>query len=160
RVDPKIENKVKAKVEPKVEPKVEMKIEPKGVSKPDVVPVGELRQFVGHRGRVTGVAFSSDGSKVFTSCYDQTVRSWDAKTGKEVGRFEGVQTRVHSLAVSRDGSRIVAGTDGYVYKGLEQTAVIDSTMKLWDTKSGDLLCNVKQPASVDRVAISTDNQRV
>src|SRR5262249_34066634 len=110
RVDPKIENKVKAKVEPKVEPKVEMKIEPKGVSKPDLVPVGELRQFVGHRGRVTGVAFSSDGSKVFTSCYDQTVRSWDAKTGKEVGRFEGVQTRVHSLAVSRDGSRIVAGT--------------------------------------------------
>ncbi|KAK4140202.1 putative HET containing-domain vegetative incompatibility protein [Dichotomopilus funicola] len=82
-----------------------------------------LQTFEGHSGWVQSVAFSPDGSRIASGSNDQTIRIWDAKSGKEVRKLEGHSDRVRSVAFSPDGSRIASGSD-------------DQTIRIWDAKSG------------------------
>jgi WD domain, G-beta repeat/PDZ domain len=50
---------------------------------------------------------------------DNTVRLWDAASGKEIARFDGHQNRIRSAVFSSDGSRLL-------------TASLDNTARLWD----------------------------
>ncbi|KDR68085.1 hypothetical protein GALMADRAFT_1354883 [Galerina marginata CBS 339.88] len=86
----------------------------------------EFASFVlkGHTGWVTSVAFSTDGRRIVSGSYDQTVRIWDAETGKQVGEPFGGQTAcVWSVAFSPDGKRVVSGSD-------------DKTVRIWDAETG------------------------
>jgi WD40 repeat protein len=47
-------------------------------------PARELLPHRGHTASVSALAFSSDGARVLTHGQDQTVRRWDAVTGKEL----------------------------------------------------------------------------
>lgn len=64
----------------------------------------------GHKGRVTGVAFTPDGRRVVTGAWDETVRFWDAATGRETACFEPRAGKINAVAVSPDGSRVAAGS--------------------------------------------------
>jgi WD40 repeat protein len=70
----------------------------------------------GGRGRiVTAAAFSPDGSRLVTGCWDGAVRLWDATTGAELLMLKGHAGAVNGAAFSPDGERIVtAGADGMV----------------------------------------------
>ena len=60
---------------------------------------------------VTSVAFSPDGKKIVSGSYDDTIRVWDAETGKEVIQpLEGHSESVSSVAFSPDGKKIVSGS--------------------------------------------------
>ncbi|MFI2476910.1 TIR domain-containing protein [Nocardia xishanensis] len=64
----------------------------------------------GHRNAVKTVTFSSDGHRIMTSDSDD-IRLWDAATGEPIG--EPMTTGpVQAIAMSPDGTRIVAGGDG------------------------------------------------
>src|SRR5262249_28948818 len=83
------------------------------------VPVGEIRKFTGHNGIVYGVAISKDGKRIVSCGQDQSVRVWDAQTGKELRQLQGNAGIVRGVAISPDGKRAVsAGSDG--------------TMRVWD----------------------------
>ncbi len=71
----------------------------------------EVRALVGHKGQVSVVAFSPDGSTVATGSWDGTVRLWDAATGHERTGFAWKIGRVFSLAYAPDGLRLAAGGD-------------------------------------------------
>lgn len=50
---------------------------------PNEGPLKTVRSLLGHKDRVTSVAYSPDGRWIATASWDGTARVWDAKTGKE-----------------------------------------------------------------------------
>jgi WD40 repeat protein len=71
------------------------------------------------------IAYSPDGKILASGGQDGVVRFWDAKTGKELRRFEGHHYReyhVHSVAFSPNGRWMASGTAHVIH--------------LWDLSSG------------------------
>ena len=77
-----------------------------------------VREFKGHRGGVTGVAFTPDGARVVSGSMDRTLRLWDVATGQLRHCFDGHTDVVTSVAVSPDGRLAVSGS-------------ADRTVRLW-----------------------------
>jgi xanthine/CO dehydrogenase XdhC/CoxF family maturation factor len=69
----------------------------------------------GHSGTVTTVAFFPDGRRLVSGGFDRNVIVWDVSTGKALAKFVADRELVWSVAVSRQGDRIItAGGDGMV----------------------------------------------
>jgi WD40 repeat protein len=64
------------------------------------------------------VAFSPDGRRLASGSIDQTVKVWDAASGKELLTFRGHSREVNSVAFSPDGRRLAG--------------IFDQTIKVWD----------------------------
>jgi WD40 repeat protein len=71
----------------------------------------------GHAHRVLAVAWSPDGTLMASGSADQTVRVWDASSGKETAALKHPSTPAF-LTFSRDGKTLVVGCRG-------------GTVKLW-----------------------------
>jgi WD40 repeat protein len=86
-----------------------------------------IRRFRGHTDRVWCVAFSPDGSRALTGGWDQTVRLWDVRGGKQIRLFdcrhEGQNQAIYAVAFSPDGRRALAGS-------------AHGTAWLWDLETG------------------------
>jgi WD40 repeat protein/putative methionine-R-sulfoxide reductase with GAF domain len=76
-----------------------------------------------HAGWVTGVAFSSDGRRLASGSSDQTVKTWDVSTGRELGTVGSKMKEVQAVAFSRDGRWLAA----------ENTSDL---VTLWDATTG------------------------
>jgi WD40 repeat protein len=67
----------------------------------------ELR---GHRGRVSGLAFSPDGATLFSGSLDKSVRIWDVSTGQSRPLIEAHRGGVNGIAISADGQIVASGS--------------------------------------------------
>ena len=116
-------------------------------------PVGRhhgklIGSFVGHEGRVTDVAFSSDGKWIVTASDDKTARIWDAATSEVLHVLRGHTQAVLCARFSNDGKRVITGSD-------------DTTARLWNAATGESL-NITlagHTASVTSVAFTPDGFR-
>ena len=107
---------------------------------------------LGHGYSVNCVRFSPDGALIASAAGDDLrgqgeAKLWDAETGQEIRTlFHGGPVR--SIEFSRDGQRLV-------------TACADSIVRIWETKSGELLTELKgHGQEVYEACFSPDGQLV
>ena len=82
-----------------------------------------VRTLTGHTQRVTSCAFSPDGRRIVSACWDNTLKVWDAYNGAVVQTLTGHQNWIRDCAYSPDGRWIVSASD-------------DGLLKVWDAESG------------------------
>ncbi|KIM21165.1 hypothetical protein M408DRAFT_333630 [Serendipita vermifera MAFF 305830] len=76
---------------------------------------------------IRSVASSPDGRRIVSGSADNTIRVWDAETGKTVmGPLNGHSGWVNSVSFSPDGRRIVSGSE-------------DMTIRIWDAVTGETM---------------------
>ncbi|KAG9096381.1 hypothetical protein FS749_008615 [Ceratobasidium sp. UAMH 11750] len=108
----------------------------------------------GHTGYVESIACSPDGEHFVSGSYDESLRIWDASTGKLV-RLVGIPLRGHhtgavkSVAYSPNSAHIVSGSR-------------DQTIRIWDARTGN---RIGKPfrghtAVVNAVAYSPDGRNI
>lgn len=84
---------------------------------------------LGHRSRITRIAYSRNGDWLLSSSEDGTARVWDCREWERrtlLGHDWSDKTRIAGLGMTSDGSRIVTGSD-------------DGTAVVWDRASGGKL---------------------
>jgi len=83
----------------------------------------------GHQDWVNSVAFSPDGKLIASGSEDNSIKLWNAKTGKSLRTLKKSWWRrennaaILSVAFSPDGRSLVSGSE-------------DNTIKVWDVKTG------------------------
>ncbi|KAG8780899.1 hypothetical protein FRC12_022473 [Ceratobasidium sp. 428] len=78
----------------------------------------------GHTDRIESVCYSPDGAYIASGSWDDSIRIWDAHTGKPVGQpLTGHTSYVDSVAYSPDGAYIASGS-------------VDNTIRIWDARTG------------------------
>src|SRR5438067_8919508 len=63
----------------------------------------------GHQDCIYCTAYSPDGKRVASASKDQTVKIWDAASGRLLHTLRGHSNQVLRLAFSPDGARIASG---------------------------------------------------
>lgn len=89
----------------------------------DALSGSMIANLQGHRGAVSAVRLSADGSTAATGGSDRTVRLWDTATGRERRQLTGHGDPITALAFSPDGRYLVSGD-------------ADELAILWDVASG------------------------
>jgi WD40 repeat protein/tRNA A-37 threonylcarbamoyl transferase component Bud32 len=104
-----------------------------------------------HRGGITAVTFSPDGSRMVTGSLDRTVRAWDVRTGEETTSWLGHTAAVWGVSFSRDGRRLATGA-------------ADGEIKLWDAETlpaaATLQPGTPRVSGGSNAAFSPDGRRV
>jgi WD40 repeat protein len=115
----------------------------------DAVSLNNISTIRGHHGRVTSIAFSSDGSHIISGSMDSTVRIRPVASSEEFfAPLSGNDARVIQVVFSSDGSRLVSGSG-------------DKTVRIWDGLTCEELVVLHgHEDAVWTVAYSPDGTRV
>jgi WD40 repeat protein len=102
----------------------------------------------GHKDAVLSAVFSPDGRRIATGSADQSVRVWDAITGKMLTEITEHDGAVGSVAFMPDGTRIVSGSG-------------DTMMRSFDAQTGRMISEFKEnTGGILGVAVSADGSRI
>jgi WD40 repeat protein/tRNA A-37 threonylcarbamoyl transferase component Bud32 len=94
------------------------------------------------------LCWSPDGNHLAGPGEKNSVKVWDAATGRETQALKGHQAEVFSVCWSQDGKHLTS-------------AAFDSTVKAWDTLTGRETFSLKGvPAKFTRVSWSPDRQHL
>lgn len=133
-------------------------------------------------GKVTSASFSSDGRTFATGGWDGTVKIWNLVTRSVTATLEYSEGGIRCVSYSPDGSLLAAGAWGegiwlwdtaayssigildhkwatsvsYSPDGNALASGGDTTIKLWDIASGDLLTTFRHSDRITSVSFSPD----
>lgn len=102
----------------------------------------------GHEQWISSVAYSPDGKRIVSGSGDDTVKVWEALTGKELLSWRTAGKGVTALALSSDGKQIVTGH-------------WDKSIQIWDASSGKKLSTLRGHAeNITSISLSSDGKRI
>jgi WD domain, G-beta repeat len=118
-------------------------------AKQATLPKGALRQLgevrFANLGHILAVAFSPDGRTIAGGSWDETIRIWDAGTGKEIAQLTGHNAYVKNVQFSPDGKFLVTGGG-------------DRKLRLWDCATWKPLRSFEASTPDTGIAISGDSK--
>jgi RNA polymerase sigma factor (sigma-70 family) len=112
-----------------------------------------IRSLPGHKDRVTSVAYSPDGRWLATAAWDGTALLWDARTGKEVRRWDVPAPRDYHPAHL---SRILFSPNNAFVIVAQQAAPNEAGVIVWDRRTGKKVHEF--PGGTGSVAVSPDGK--
>jgi len=114
----------------------------------DVQAQRSSREFVGHTNKANAVAWSSDGKLIASGGSDDTLRLWNAATGKQLASMKCDGRQVWSVAMSPDNRLVVAGCD-------------NGSVRIWNVQSHEPVVTIKASEhEVWSVTFSPDSRHV
>lgn len=98
---------------------------------PTLTPPGGplLRTLVGHRGRVSAIAVTPDGTLLVCGSEDGTLKAWNVDTGQEMHSLQAHETQVEAMVVTPDGKQLISVSS-------------DATPKLWNLGNWKKVCKM------------------
>ena len=104
----------------------------------------QIRDFIGHKGYISTVAFHPSGEQILSTSWEGSIRLWNVSQGSELWRVGGGTRESDSISFSPDGRRIAAG--------------FHSTIRLIDSATGQLSTTINRTGStITAVAFGPDN---
>jgi hypothetical protein len=91
--------------------------------------------------------FSSDSQQLLVNPGENSVQTFNARTGQALHVFKGHSGVIHQDVFFPDGKRLL-------------TASADRTAKIWDTETGRELLSLPHSAEVTTAAVSPDGKRL
>lgn len=98
--------------------------------------------------QINSVYFSPDGKRLVSASNDETVRIWDANTGKELKRLIGHHNQVTSASFNPNGQTLLS------------ISSLDGIAIIWDAQTGKMLLREDKPYSIRSAAFSNDGKHV
>ncbi|MFQ5731717.1 MAG: Gfo/Idh/MocA family oxidoreductase [Planctomycetaceae bacterium] len=110
-------------------------------------------RLVEHEKAANSVAFTPDGHTLLSTSFDEKVNTYDLKTGKAFGFFDGHGRPTNDAVLTSDGSTVISAAGGRAKKRYLAIA--------WNRADGDPLAEMKgHRGPVTSVAISPDDKTV
>lgn len=105
-------------------------------------------QLTGHDAAIDYLSFAHSGTQVVTASRDNSARTWDVETGREVSQFLGHEAELTFAVFSPDDRLILTGSG-------------DGTACIWDARTAErlMLLQMQGPAATCGV-FSADGERV
>ncbi|KIK33394.1 hypothetical protein CY34DRAFT_813645 [Suillus luteus UH-Slu-Lm8-n1] len=106
-----------------------------------------VKKWTEHTNAVGSVCWSRDGRRVLSGSWDGTARQWEVESGETMSEpieniLESIETgheKVYAVVYSPDATLIATGGLDGPWTG----GPIESSVKIWDAKTGELVATLK-----------------